>query len=218
MSASNPIRITVISDVVCPFCFVGQRRLEAAIQALPDEHVEVLWRPFQLDATLPPEGISREEYFVNKFGSMEPVRRMQQTLMVMGEETGINFAFDRAEIAPNTRDCHRLMHWATPGAQQQQLVAHLFSRFFEEGADFTQQSELLDAAEACGMNRELTKARLDSEEDIDTIARQNDEAHTMGVNGVPFFIIDDRFAISGAQETQTLAAAIQHARQTKSES
>ncbi|MER9775041.1 DsbA family oxidoreductase, partial [Mesorhizobium sp. M0220] len=144
MNDENSITVDVVSDVVCPWCFIGQKRLDKAIAAV-DIDVHIRWRPFQLDPTIPPEGKNRRDYMVAKFGSEQRIREIHARIEPLGEAEGISFAFDAIKVAPNTLDAHRLIRWAgTAGeAVQNRLVRRLFQLNFEEGANLGDHAVLI---------------------------------------------------------------------------
>ena len=144
-----PLLIDVVSDVVCPWCFIGKRRLDAAIEGQDD--IQVAYRPYRLDPTLPPEGMGRTEYMRAKFGDA-PLVGMERKLVEAGDEIGIKFAFDKISRSPNTLDCHRLILWAGSAGVQDEVVEDLFSRYFEHGQDVSQPSVLADIARDAGLD------------------------------------------------------------------
>ncbi|HEV7255689.1 MAG TPA: DsbA family oxidoreductase [Mesorhizobium sp.] len=205
------VTVDVVSDVVCPWCFVGQRRLGRALgQVGADIDVDVRWRPFQLDPTIPPGGLDRREYMLAKFGSAERLAAAHERLNELGAREGIDFHFERISRSPNTIDAHRLIRWAsahgTPA--QNDLAAELFSRYFEQGQDIGDANVLADAAIAAGLPDENWRARLLSDEDRETVREEAVNFSRMGVTGVPCFILAGRYAVSGAQEAEALAQAI----------
>lgn len=204
------VSIDVVSDVVCPWCFVGKRRLETALASAPDVDAEVRWRPFQLDSTIPPGGISREEYLTRKFGP-DRARQMYDRLNAIGAEAGIPFAFDRIARSPNTLDAHRLIRWASETNAQEAVQERLFNLYFIEGADIGDHAVLAEAAEACGLEGEQIRRRLATDEDVEAVQADIETAHRIGVSGVPFFIIDGKYGLSGAQEPSAIVAAIRQA-------
>jgi predicted DsbA family dithiol-disulfide isomerase len=151
--ALEPLRIDVVSDVMCPWCFVGKRRLERALAEAADVPVEVIWRPFQLDPTLPPDGKDRRAYLEEKFGGPEQAAAIYERIREAGREEGIAFAFDRIARSPNTLDAHRLIRWAGEEGVQDAMVERLFELYFLEGADLTREATLVEAAVAAGMER-----------------------------------------------------------------
>ena len=199
--------IDVISDVVCPWCFLGKRKLDAAMKQVPNFDYEVSWRPFQLDPTIPPDGKSRHDYMSAKFGP-EKIAAIHAPLEEAGRADGIAFAFDKISISPNTLDAHRLIRWAQGSGQQSALVDRLFSLYFCEGADIGDRTILLGLAEEMGLDAELF-ARLYAEGvDIGPVREEISTAARMGVSGVPFFIFNGKYAVSGAQPVEALVDVI----------
>jgi len=206
------VTVDVVSDVICPWCFVGQRRLGRALGMLgADIDVDLRWRPFQLDPTIPPGGVDHRARLIEKFGSAQRVDAAQERLKEVGAREGIEFHFERIARSPNTIDAHRLIRWA--GAQgsapQNDLVAELFSRYFEQGSDVGDVDVLADAARAAGLPDEDWRARLLGDEDREAVREEAANFSRMGVTGVPCFILAGRYAVSGAQEAEVLAQAIE---------
>lgn len=216
MADEPALTVDVISDVMCPWCYIGKRRLEAAIARLPDVTVQVGWHPYQLDPSLPKEGKDRATYLNEKFGGRANARSIYDHISEVGRETGIPFAFDRIEVSPNTKDCHRLILWARADGLQDEVVDLLFKAYFEDGADLSRSETLVAIAEKAGMQADLVEQLLETDSDLDKIEHQVDRARLMGVTGVPCFVIDGRFVVNGAEAPETLAAAIMHARETRS--
>jgi predicted DsbA family dithiol-disulfide isomerase len=205
----DALTLDVVSDVVCPWCFIGKRRLEKAL-GLADVPLTIRWRPFQLDPTIPPEGKSREEYLRRKFGSDERIRRLHDNVANVGAKDGIDFAFDRIAVSPNTLDAHRLIRWAGAAGVQEEIVEALFRAYFLEGRNIGDHTVLVSIAAAAGMDREMVAARLASEEDRAVVRQEIEAAQQMGVSGVPTFIIASRYALVGAQPAEELAAALRN--------
>ncbi len=210
MSGRTPLRLDVISDVVCPWCFVGKRRLEKAVAA-SEIPLQIHWRPFQLDPTIPPEGKDRRAYLKAKFGTDERIRELHDNISAAGEAEGIPFAFERIEVSPNTLEAHRLVRWAGQSGKQDQVVEALFRAYFLEGRDIGDHAVLADIAEAAGMERSNVAARLASGEDREAVEAEILEAQRMGVTGVPTFILLGHYAVVGAQPAPELARAIEAA-------
>jgi predicted DsbA family dithiol-disulfide isomerase len=214
MVGSNPINISVdvVSDVVCPWCFIGKRRLEAALERVAADgmakSVAVRWHPFELNPDLPPEGIDRHAYLDAKFGGSERAARLYERVRAAGESEGIHFAFDRILRQPNTRDAHRLIAWAQRRGDACALVERLFAAYFLEGRDPGERTELAALAGEAGHDAALVSAMLNSNEGRDEIVASERRAAKIGIGGVPFFIFNDRLAVSGAQEARVLADAI----------
>lgn len=215
MSKPAPIVIDVISDVMCPWCFIGKRRLEKALMMLPESSVQVQWHPYQLDATIPKEGKDRKKYLADKFGGAERAKEIYANVINAGADEDIPFDFDAITKSPNTIDSHRLIRWARSEGMQDAMVEELFRLYFIDGADLTDTQTLVDAAERAGLNSTLISELLNSDQDVKEVEADVVRAHEIGVTGVPFFVIDGRFAVAGAENPETLAAAIRHAEETK---
>ena len=198
------MQIDVVSDTVCPWCFIGKRRLDRAVAQRPDLAIEVNWRPYQLDPNVPKEGIDRKEYFRAKFGDGERVKGMSDTLRQYGEELGIAFAFDKADKRPNMIDSHRLIRWASSVGVQDAVVEALFKAYFEEGRDIGDAAVLTEIAAACGMDAELVAELLASEADIELVTRESGMAGQMGIQGVPAFVLQGKYMLVGAQDIDVL--------------
>jgi predicted DsbA family dithiol-disulfide isomerase len=210
MAATAPITIDVVSDVVCPWCYVGSRRLEKALGGLQEVEAEVLWRPFQLDPTIPPEGRDRREYMRGKFGSDERIRQMHDNLIQSTLDAGIPFAFEKIRVAANTLDAHRLIRWAGGQGPQMQgaVVRALFKANFEDGRNVSDHSVLTDIATEAGMDGPVVAALLPTDADRDAVRAEIAQATRMGISGVPCFLLERKYAVMGAQPTEALADAI----------
>ena len=200
------IAIDIVSDAVCPWCYIGKRNLEAALADLPDIEVDIRWRPYQLDATIPPEGLERRAYMQRKFGNR--IDEIHQRLTQAGAAAGLDFAFDDIERSPNTLDAHRLIRWAASANAQDAIVERLFHDFFVAGKDIGDRNVLLDAARDCGMDPKIVGDLLDGDADKESVREEIASAQSIGVTGVPFFILDGKFALPGAQPADVLKRAI----------
>ncbi len=206
------VSVDVISDVICPWCYVGKRRLEKAIAALGDKHdVQVRWHPFLLNPQMPKKGISRKEYRSRKFGSWERSRELDAKVVAVGESEGIHFAFDKIERTPNTVDSHRLIWLADQYGYQDSVVEALFRAYFTEGQDIGARQTLIDVSAEIGMDRQAVEFMLDSDERIEAIANAREMSQRYGVDGVPFFIINQKIALSGAQDSEVFVEAFLNA-------
>ena len=203
--------IDVVSDVVCPWCFVGKRRLEQALKALPDTPVKVSWRPFQLDATIPSEGMRRQDYMLRKFGSAERIAELQKPLLAAGAALGIPFAFDKITVSPNTLNAHLLLKWADAAGRQEAMAERLFQLYFTEGGDLSNQETLVEAAVEAGLDGTLVAQLLASQADLAAVVEEIGHARSLGISSVPTFIIANRYAVAGAQGPETLVSAITRA-------
>ena len=213
MTGKDKLEIDVISDVMCPWCYIGKTNLDTAIEQLPEVEVEVRWRPYQLDATLPKEGLDRATYLNNKFGGEEGAKQIYDRIREAGKSLGIDFNFEAMKVSPNTLDAHRVILWA--GGQgsdvQDRLVDRLFEIFFLEGGNIGKDEILVRAAETAGMDGTIVGDLLTTDEDRDRVTAEIDHARQMGVQGVPCFIVDNKFAVMGAQPAEHLVDAMRHA-------
>jgi predicted DsbA family dithiol-disulfide isomerase len=211
----GPLTIDIVSDVVCPWCYIGKRNLEAALTTMPANNVEIRWRPYQLDATIPPEGIARRTYLERKFGTR--VDEIYTRVAAAGREAGLDFAFERIERSPNTLDAHRLIRWAQSGGKQNEVVERLFRRFFIEGGDIGNRALLIETAGEVGLEREVVTRLLNGEADKDAVREEIATAQRLGVTGVRFFIFAGRFGLAGAQPAEVLVSAINKAAEKSGE-
>jgi predicted DsbA family dithiol-disulfide isomerase len=201
------ISIDVISDVICPWCFLGKRRLDKAIGLLDDINVEVNWRPFFLDPTIPKEGMSRRTYLENKFGA-ERLKTINDPLIAAGKEDGVPYAFDRITRTPNTMDAHRLIRWSHEAGKQHDVVEHLFMAYFNGGLDIGDSQVLLKIAGEAGMDVADISLMLQKDTDVDAVNAEVERAYRMGVTGVPCFIFAQKQGLMGAQPAEQLVTAI----------
>ncbi|MGA8970088.1 MAG: DsbA family oxidoreductase [Pseudolabrys sp.] len=209
MSSHQPVRIDVVSDVVCPWCFIGKRRLEKALALNPDIPVEVHWRPYFLNDWIPREGISREQYLTTKFGSVERYKGIAQRVSAAAAAEGLTYAMDKISRQPNTLDAHRLIRWAGGIGKAAEMKQRLMDLYFTEGADLTNHAVLVQAAADVGLDPEDVRAALESDQDVADVEREAVSAKEAGIEGVPCFILDGKFAVSGAQAPEDLAEAIE---------
>lgn len=214
------IVIDVVSDVVCPWCYLGKARLELAISEVQDEvGVDINWRPYRLNPDYPPEGVDQKAALEKKLGGAERVAEGHKMLTELGREVGINFNFDAIKIGPNTLDAHRLIHWAMIEDRDKadRVVNGLFKANFEEGLNVGDHAVLLDIAEKAGLDRAVTTSLLASDADKVLVVEEIRSAQKMGVNGVPFFIFDQQYAVSGAQTPDVIAGALRDIAKAKAE-
>jgi predicted DsbA family dithiol-disulfide isomerase len=216
--SDTKLAIDVISDVVCPWCFIGKRRLEASLAQLagadPGLKPRVSWQPFQLNPGLPREGVDRKSYLEAKFGGPERAAMIYERVRAAGATVGIAFAFDRIRRQPNTRDAHRLIAWAHENGGEdgaEPLVERLFRAYFLEGRSVGDRDVLAAIAGEAGLDAGAARAMLEADEHAGPVAAMERRARELGVTGVPFFIFDGRVAVSGAQEPRILADAIAEA-------
>jgi predicted DsbA family dithiol-disulfide isomerase len=207
----EPIVIDVVSDVVCPWCYLGKKRLEKAI-AGQSEPVVVHWRPYQLDPAIPESGLDRGAHMKNRFGDDGRLESAHQRLRALGAPVGIAFAFESIKRAPNTLDAHRLIRWASVTGAQDVVVSRLFQLLFEQGGDIGDRKMLHDVAGESGMDVEMVEKLFNDGADVEEVRAEIEQAQKLGVTGVPFFIFAQRFGVPGAQEVEVLESAIAQAR------
>jgi predicted DsbA family dithiol-disulfide isomerase len=213
----TPVRIDVVSDVVCPWCFIGKRRLEQALALKPDIPVEVHWHPYYLNDWIPLEGISRNEYLTTKFGSPERYKDIAQRVAQAAATEGLTYAIDKINRQPNTRDAHRLIRWADSLGFAAEMKQKLMDLYFTDGADLSDREVLVQAAVSVGFNEDNVREALASDMDIAEVAEQVESAKEAGIQGVPCFVFGGKFAVSGAQPPEYLAEAIERAAQANRE-
>ncbi len=218
MNTATPPRVLtvdVISDVVCPWCFIGRRRLGAALASLagrePDVEPRVRWHPFQLNPDLPREGIARRAYLEAKFGGRERASEIYERVRAAGRTVGIDFAFDRIERQPNTLDAHRLIAWAQSRGRGEDVVERLFRAYFLDGRNIGDRAVLAAIAVEAGLDAEAASAMLASDDGAAEVEATDRRVRELGVTGVPFFIFAGRLAVAGAQEPDTLTDAMTQA-------
>ncbi|MCB1493129.1 MAG: DsbA family oxidoreductase [Rhodobiaceae bacterium] len=207
-TALQPIAIDIVSDVMCPWCFIGKRRLERALPLLDGLAVDIRWRPFQLDPTLPPEGLDRRQYLEAKFGGGERARAIYDNITAAGAAEDIPFDFRAIKVSPNTLDAHCLIRWSANVGAQDAVVEALFSAYFTEGRNIGDHAVLIDIAEKAGMDGDLVAELLARGADHDLVREEIMLAQRLGIDGVPCFIIANAVAIAGAHDPETLARAI----------
>lgn len=192
------LNVDVISDVICPWCYIGKRRLEKAIAEF-GKPVKVQWHPFQLNPAMPKEGISRREYRTRKFGSWKRSQELDARVIAVGKEEGIDFAFDRIERTPNTIDPHRLIWLAGRGGVQDAVVEALFRAYFTEGRDIGDHETLLDVTADAGLERNAAEAVLNGDDGMEAIRQSEELSRQHHVDSVPFFVVNGTFTLAGAQ-------------------
>ena len=208
MSSLKPVRLDIVSDVVCPWCYIGKRRIENALKLVEDVPVEVHWRPFFLNPWVPREGISREDYLTTKFGSVDAYKGIAGRVVGAAGEEGLTYHPELVKRQPNTIDCHRLIHWAEANGKAADMKQRLMELYFRDGGDLTDVNVLVQAAAECGLDAEETRRRLATDEDAALVSSQAEEASGKGISGVPTFVFAQKYALSGAQPAEQLAAAI----------
>ncbi|MCU0706531.1 MAG: DsbA family oxidoreductase [Fimbriiglobus sp.] len=207
------LTVDVFSDVICPWCYVGKRRLEAAVRQLPDLAVRVRWRAFQLNPAMPTEGMDRRAYRTRKFGTWERSLELDRQLTDTAALDGLAFAFDKIARTPNTFDAHRVLWLAEREGVQDAVAEALFKAYFVDGRNFGDRAELLAIAATAGLDRDRVTRLLDSDEGAAEVRADDAEARELGAESVPFFVIrgETPVGIAGAVPTEMLVAALTHA-------
>src|SRR5271156_3298732 len=208
MSALKPLQIDIVSDVVCPWCYIGKRRIENALALAPEVPVEIHWRPFFLNNWIPREGISRDEYLTTKFGSPEAYKGIAGRVVAAAGEEGLSYWPDLVKRQPNTIDCHRLIYWAEAQGKAAAMEQRLMELYFRDGGDLTDIDVLVQAAADCGLDADEVRRRLGTDEDVALISGRAQEASDKGISGVPTYVFAQKYAVSGAQPAEQLARAI----------
>jgi predicted DsbA family dithiol-disulfide isomerase len=198
------VQLDIYSDTICPWCFVGKRRLERALAMRPQAEIGIRWRAFQLNPGMPAEGMERREYLELKFGGPERAARIYEAVRMAGESEGIRFAFERIRRTPNTFDSHRLLRHAHEAGRQGLLLEELFQAYFMGGQDIGSRRALLGCAERAGLDVAAAERYLAGSEDAEATLAEDRLARRQGINGVPCFIFNGRFALSGAQPPEAL--------------
>jgi predicted DsbA family dithiol-disulfide isomerase len=194
--------IEIVSDLICPWCYIGRRRLQRALDLRPDLPHRILWRVFQLNPDMPVHGVDRQAYLVAKFGGTQHAGRIYDAITKAGEAEGIAFHFERIRRTPNSRNAHRLSRFAGRAGRQDQAIDAMFRAYFEEGADIGRIGVLSEIAASIGLDHGDALAFLESADECEAVLAEDRGARRLGINGVPCFVIDGKYALSGAQEPE----------------
>jgi len=205
---NKPIQIDIVSDVACPWCYIGKKHLEKALTGMEGQNFQVTWHPFQLDPTIPQEGLPREEYFANKFGSAERIQQMHERVEGVGAKAGIQFEFEKMPKVINTIPLHKILHIAREEGSQNDLEEKLFKAYFTDGIDFSNQENIVAFMEGFGWSREKTEGILADEQISYWVTQEIKHFQNLGVSGVPFFILNNKYGLSGAQPTEVFLDAL----------
>ncbi|HEX4368881.1 MAG TPA: DsbA family oxidoreductase [Rhodopila sp.] len=196
--------IEIVHDLVCPWCYLGVRRLLRTLRRRPDLAFDLVWRPFLLNPDMPRLGMTRPEYVVRKFGGEDRAQRLYATISETGRNEGLEFRFDRIRRTPSSIDAHRLVRHAAGYGRADSLVEALFAAHFTDGLDIGNHGVLISVATACGMDPLAVRRFLASDAETEGVHADNLRAHRLGINGVPCFVVDGMHAIAGAQEPEVI--------------
>ena len=201
-------RLDIFSDPVCPWCYLGKANLDRALEAHADHPFRIEWHPFQLNPDMPPEGVDKHSYLLQRFGSEDQLKAIHQRFRDIARQSGVQMDPDTPKRIPNTLNAHRVTHWAGLEGRQTLAVAALMRAYWVEGRDIGNLSVLADIAAGVGMDRAVVQRLLASDADLDTVAQREAHARSRGVSAVPTFLIADKYVVSGAQPPEMWAKAI----------
>ena len=202
------IKLDIISDPICPWCYIGKTHLDRALEQRPDHPFQIEWHPFQLNPDMPREGMDRREYLETKFGGKRRAAEIYGRIAEAAEGAGLEIAFEKIQRTPNTLDAHRLIHWAGLEGRQTAAVSALFKAYFVEGRDIGDIDELVNIAEAIGLDRAMIARLYEGRSDRDDLAARDAHARDRGVTGVPTFVVAERHVVPGAQPPEIWAKVI----------
>ena len=198
------MKIDIIVDTICPWCYVGKKRFDKALAMRPQDNLKVGWRAFQLNPNMPADGMDRRRYVAEKFGGLDHSREVHDGILRAVQEENIYIDFNGIERTPNTLNSHRLVRFAAERNLQTPVVSAIFDGYFQAGLDIGDTGVLCDIAASAGMERREVETYLSSDRDVDTVLAEDELARRLGVNGVPCFIVNRRYAVSGAQSPEVL--------------
>lgn len=210
--SETSLTIDIYSDVVCPWCYIGKRRLEQALESVQvHERARIFWRPFQLNPTMPKAGMDRRVYLEAKFGGQGEVQAIHDRITVAGVSAGIEFAFGRITRTPNTFDAHRLVWFAQQQGRQDAMVEALFHGYFTEGVNVGEADQLISLAAGAGLDGAAVGRFLESNDGAEGVRQEEARGRQLGIRGVPYFVLNGKATVSGAQPVETFVAAINQA-------
>ncbi len=198
------MRLDIFADVICPWCWIGKRRLEHALKARPQQGLTTRWRAFQLNPGMPAAGMDRREYLAAKFGGEGQAARIYEVIRAAAESEGMEFNFDAIQRTPNTVRAHRLVRLAQERGKGSAMMEALFQAYFARGEDIGGREVLVDAAAPLGFSAEEVRQQIDSAEGLEAVQAEDALARRHGINGVPCYIFNGKFALAGAHEPEVL--------------
>lgn len=202
------VKLDIISDPICPWCYIGKTLLDRALEAEPEHPFEIEWHPFQLNPDMPLEGMDRRAYLEGKFGGKEQAVKVYGQIDQHARDVGLELDLGAIKRTPNTLNAHRLIHWAGIEQRQSMVMSALFRAYFKEGRDIGEVKVLADLADTCGMDAALVQRLLATDEDLEGIREKDAGFRKMGVNSVPTFIIAGQHAVPGAQSVEVWRSVI----------
>lgn len=208
--------IDIYSDPICPWCYIGKRRLERALELRQEHKPRIRWRAFQLNPEMPEGGIGREQYLALKFGGADRARQLYDNIRRVGETVGIAFAFDKIRQTPNTVQAHRLIRFASATPHAETVIEALFHRYFVDGGAIGDIPSLIDLGIEAGLDAAGVTAYMNSDDSLDEVRHEDSSARRLGIQGVPCFIINNQYALSGAQEPEAFFPIFEMAAQETS--
>jgi len=202
------VKLDIISDPICPWCYIGKTNLDKALAEVPDHPFTIEWHPFQLNPDMPASGMDRREYLETKFGGKEGALRAYAPVVEHAESAGATINLDKIARTPNTIDAHRLIHWAGIEERQLLMVDLLFKAYFVDGRDISDHEVLSDLADTAEMDAAMVAKLLASDADADDIRARDAHSRKMGINSVPTFVVANQHAVPGAQPPEMWAKVI----------
>lgn len=198
------IKVDVVSDVVCPWCYIGKRRIEKAMQTLADRYdFEVEYHPFELNPQMPAEGVNQKQYLSAKFGGDDRYEKITAHTTATAAQEGLTFDFEKQKVSPNTRDAHRIIQYAKTEGRQPEVKEAFMKAYFEQGIDLSKKENLVSVAVQAGLSKQAVETLLSTTEGLAAIEQQEHELQKLGISGVPFYIINNKYGVSGAQASET---------------
>lgn len=205
------IKVDIVSDVVCPRCYIGKRRIEKAMDALQNKYeFEVEYHPFELNPQMPAEGTNQKAYLISKFGGEARYNQLIGNVTKVAADEGLNFDYDKQIISPNTREAHRIIQFAKQEGKQLEAKEAFMKAYFEDGIDLSRKENLLSVAVKAGLTKEKVANLLSSDEGLAEIEAAEHELQKLGISGVPFYIINNKYGISGAQPSESFIEAFEN--------
>lgn len=203
------IKIDIVSDVVCPWCYIGKRRIEQAMKTLENDFdFDVSYLPFELNPHTPSEGFNQKEHLIGKFGGEEKYNQIASHVTRVAAEEGLQFHFDKQQISPNTSDLHRIIWFAKKEGKQAEVKEVFMKAYFEQGVDLTTQENIIAVAASAGLDAARVNTLLNSQEGLEEVNHLEQLNYQRGVSGVPFYIVNNQYAISGAQPSDVFVKAL----------